>query len=77
MTGLVRVTHWPVGWIRTGIEVSVVVVGFVAAGEQAITTRASARERARFMANGIAGGGVRFKGRAASRAFDAAGAIRG
>ena len=32
MTGLVRLTRRPVGWIRTVIEVSVVVVGFLLGG---------------------------------------------
>lgn len=32
MTGLVRLTHRPVGWIRTGIEVSVVGVGYLLGG---------------------------------------------
>jgi uncharacterized membrane protein YczE len=32
MTGLVRLTRRPVGWIRTGIEVSVVVVGYLLGG---------------------------------------------
>ena len=38
MTGLVRVTHWPVGWIRTGIEVSVVVVGYLLGGNLSVGT---------------------------------------
>ena len=38
MTGLVRVTHWPVGWIRTGIEVSVVVVGALLGGNLNVGT---------------------------------------
>jgi hypothetical protein len=29
MTGLVRLTRQPVGWVGTGIEVSVVVVGYL------------------------------------------------
>lgn len=33
MTGLVRLTGRPVGWIRTGIEVSVVAVGFLLGGD--------------------------------------------
>lgn len=32
MTGLVRLTRWPVGWIRTAIELSVVVVGYLLGG---------------------------------------------
>ena len=32
MTGLVRLTRWPVGWIRTVIELSVVVVGYLLGG---------------------------------------------
>ena len=32
MTGLVRLTGWPVGWIRTVIELSVVVVGYLLGG---------------------------------------------
>lgn len=32
MTGLVRLTRWPVGVIRTGIEVSVVAVGYLLGG---------------------------------------------
>ena len=38
MTGLVRVTHWPVGWIRTGIEASVVVVGYLLGGNLSVGT---------------------------------------
>jgi len=33
MTGLVRLTRWPVGWVRTGIEVSVVGVGYLLGGD--------------------------------------------
>jgi len=32
MTGLVRLTGRPVGWVRTGIEVSVVAVGYLLGG---------------------------------------------
>ena len=32
MTGLVRLTRWPVAWIRTVIELSVVVVGYLLGG---------------------------------------------
>jgi uncharacterized membrane protein YczE len=32
MTGLVRLTGRPVGWVRTGIEVSVVLVGYLLGG---------------------------------------------
>ena len=32
MTGLVRLTHRPVGWIRTGIEVTVVGIGYLLGG---------------------------------------------
>jgi uncharacterized membrane protein YczE len=32
MTGLVRLTHRPVGWVRTGIEVSVVGIGYLLGG---------------------------------------------
>ncbi|MHB8184537.1 MAG: membrane protein YczE [Dermatophilaceae bacterium] len=32
MTGLVRLTRWSVGWIRTGIEVSVVAIGYLLGG---------------------------------------------
>lgn len=32
MTGLVRLTRWPVGWIRTLIELLVVVVGYLLGG---------------------------------------------
>lgn len=32
MTGLVRLTGWPVGWVRTGIEVLVVLIGFLLGG---------------------------------------------
>ena len=32
MTGLVRLTRWPVGWIRTMIELSVVIVGYLLGG---------------------------------------------
>lgn len=32
MTGLVRLTRRPVGWVRTGIEVSVVAVGYLLGG---------------------------------------------
>lgn len=32
MTGLVRLTRWPVGWVRTVIELSVVVVGYLLGG---------------------------------------------
>ncbi len=38
MTGLVRLTRWPVGWIRTGIELSVVVAGFLMGGNLSIGT---------------------------------------
>jgi uncharacterized membrane protein YczE len=38
MTGLVRLTGWPVAWVRTGIEVSVVVVGYLLGGNLNIGT---------------------------------------
>lgn len=38
MTGLVRLTRWPVGWIRTAIELSVVVVGFLLGGNLNVGT---------------------------------------
>ena len=38
MTGLVRLTRRPVGWIRTGIEVSVVVVGYLLGGNLNVGT---------------------------------------
>lgn len=38
MTGLVRLTRWPVGWIRTAIELSVVVAGFLLGGNLNVGT---------------------------------------
>lgn len=38
MTGLVRLTHRPVGWVRTGIEVSVVAVGYLLGGNLNVGT---------------------------------------
>lgn len=38
MTGLVRLTRWSVGWIRTLIELSVVVVGFLLGGNLNVGT---------------------------------------
>ena len=38
MTGLVRLTRWPVGWIRTAIELSVVVAGFLLGGNLSVGT---------------------------------------
>ena len=38
MTGLVRLTGRPVGWIRTGIEVSVVLVGYLLGGNLNVGT---------------------------------------
>jgi uncharacterized membrane protein YczE len=38
MTGLVRLTRWSVGWIRTAIELSVVVAGFLLGGNLNVGT---------------------------------------
>ena len=38
MTGLVRLTHQPVGWVRTGIEVSVVFIGYLLGGNLSVGT---------------------------------------
>jgi uncharacterized membrane protein YczE len=38
MTGLVRLTRRPVGWIRTGIEVSVVLIGYLLGGNLNVGT---------------------------------------
>jgi uncharacterized membrane protein YczE len=38
MTGLVRLTRWSVGWIRTAIELSVVVAGFLLGGNLSVGT---------------------------------------
>lgn len=38
MTGLQRVTNWPIAWVRSGIEVSVVMLGWALGGTVGIGT---------------------------------------
>jgi uncharacterized membrane protein YczE len=38
MTGLQRVTQYPIAWVRVSIEVSVVVVGWVLGGTVGVGT---------------------------------------